>query len=148
MLGIDTRTFKVVWTIFLFVLMLATIYAIHETLILLAVATFFAYMLAPLVNLVERVTPKRRAIALAIVYVLMVVALVTVGVNLGSQIAEEATNFLGGLPKLVQQGKLTTLPMPSWLEPLRDRIMVAAQHEAAQLQTSIVPLLQRASGSI
>ncbi len=148
MLGVDSRTFKVVWTIFLFALLLATIYAIHETLILVAVATFFAYMLAPLVDLVERITPKRRTIALAIVYVLLVAAFVTVGVNLGTQIAEEATTFFGGLPKMLQQGRLLAIPMPGWLEPLRDRIVTAAQQEAAHLQTSIVPLIQHASGQI
>ena len=100
MLGVDPRTFKMVWTIFLFGLLIATVYAVRETLILLAVAIFFAYMLAPLVNLVERFTPRRRGIALAIVYVLLVGGLVTGGVTLGSQIADEATSLQAISPGL------------------------------------------------
>jgi predicted PurR-regulated permease PerM len=148
MLGVDPRTFKVVWTIFLFGLLIATVYAVRETLILLAVAIFFAYMLAPLVNLVERITPRRRGIALAIVYVLLVGGLVTAGVTLGSQIADEATSFAGHLPGLVKQSTLQTFPLPDWIEPLRAKIITVFQHEAAQLQASIVPFLQHASGQI
>lgn len=148
MLGVDARTFKVIWTIFLFGLLVATVYAIREILVLLAVAIFFAYMLAPLVNLVERVTPKRRGIALGIVYVLLVGGLVTAGITLGSQIAEEASSFAGHLPGLVRHSSLQTFPLPEWLEPLRAKIITMIQHEAAQLQASIVPFLQHASGQI
>jgi predicted PurR-regulated permease PerM len=148
MLGVDARTFKVIWTIFLFGLLIATVYAIRQILVLLAVAIFFAYMLAPLVNLVERVTPKRRGIALAIVYVLLVGGLVTGGITLGSQIAEEASSFAGHLPALVRNSSLQTFPLPEWLEPLRAKIITIIQHEAAQLQASIVPFLQHASGQI
>lgn len=148
MLGVDARTFRIVWTIFLFGLLIATIYAVRETLLVLAVAIFFAYMLAPLVNLVERFTPKRRGIALAIVYVLLVGGLVTAGVTLGSQIADEASSFASHLPGLVKQSTLQTFPLPEWLEPLRAKIIDVFQHEAAQIQASIVPFLQHASGQI
>jgi predicted PurR-regulated permease PerM len=148
MLGVDTRTFKVVWTIFLFGLLIATLYAVRQTLVLLAVAIFFAYMLAPLVDLVERFTTKRRGIALAIVYVLLVGGLVGGGITIGSQIVDQASSFIGHLPGLVQRSTVQTFPLPDWLEPLRAKIVVIVQHEAAQLQASIVPFLQQASGQI
>jgi predicted PurR-regulated permease PerM len=69
-------------------------------------------------------------------------------VNLGSQIAEEASNFFSRLPALLQAGQLQSIPLPSWMEPLRDRILEAVQHEATALQASIVPLLRRAGGQI
>jgi predicted PurR-regulated permease PerM len=148
MLGADARTFRVVWTIFLFALLMATLYAIRQTLILLAVAIFVAYMLAPLVDLVERVMPKRRGVALAIVYVALVGVLVTAGVTLGSQIVDEASSFFGHLPGLVKGGKLFSFPLPSWLEPLRARIIGFFQQEATSLQASAVPLLQSFSSHL
>jgi predicted PurR-regulated permease PerM len=148
MLGVDGRAFRVVWTIFLFALLVATIYSIRETLILLAVSVFVAYMLEPMVNLVERVTLKRRGLALAIVYVALVAALVTIGVNLGSQIVDEANSLFSHLPKLLEKSTLQSVPLPSWLEPSRARILEALQREATQLQASLVPLLQQASGRI
>lgn len=148
MVGVDGRAFRIVWTIFLFGLLLAIIYTIRETLILLAVSVFVAYLLAPLVNLVGRVTPKRRGLALAIVYIALVGALITIGISLGSQIQDEASTLFNRLPKLVESGRLQSMPLPSWLEPLRARILDVVQHEAALLQASFVPLLQRASGHI
>jgi predicted PurR-regulated permease PerM len=148
MVGVDARTFRVVWTIFLFALLLATMYEIRETLILLAVSIFVAYMVAPLVNLAERFTHKRRWIALVVVYVVLVGGLVTIGINLGSQIADEASSLFSRLPKLLQGGSLQSLPLPSWLEPLRAHILAVMQREASQLQASLLPLLQRASGHI
>ena len=148
MLGVDARTFRVIWTIFLFALCLVTIYVIRQILILIAVAIFISYLIAPLVNLVERFTPRRRAIALAIVYIILVGAVVALGFTLGSQIVEEASSFFGHLPALLEKTKLQSFPLPAWLEPLRDRIIDIFQREATQLQASIVPLLQRASTQI
>lgn len=148
MLGVDARTFRVAWTVFLFALLMATLYAIRETLILLAVAIFVAYMLAPLVDLVERFMPKRRGFALAVVYIALVGVLVTAGVTLGSQIVEEASSFFGHLPALMQAGKLLPFPLPAWLEPLRARILLFLQNEAASLQASAVPLLRSFSSHL
>ena len=148
MLGVDARTLRVVGTVFLFVLLLGIVYLYRDTLMLFALAIFFAYMLAPLVGLVQRIGPRRRGLALAIVYVILVGALVAIGISLGSRIAEEASNLMTRLPSMLQAGRLNSIPLPGWLEPLRDKIVIAAQNEAANLQHSIVPILQHATGQI
>ena len=52
MLGIDERALRIVWTVFLFGLLLALIYFLRDTLVIFAVSIFFAYMLSPIVGLV------------------------------------------------------------------------------------------------
>jgi predicted PurR-regulated permease PerM len=151
MLGIDPRTLRVVWTVFLFGLIVATVYFIRETLLLFALAVFFAYMLAPLVQLVQRITPRRRGLALAIVYIILVGAIVGISISLGSRIAEQATTLVKSLPDMLDPKRLNTIQLPSWLaplEPLRQRAVEAAQSETSNLQKSIIPILQRASGQI
>jgi predicted PurR-regulated permease PerM len=151
MLGIDPRTLRVVWTVFLFGLIVATVYFIRETLLLFALAVFFAYMLSPLVQLVQRITPRRRGLALAIVYVILVGAMVGIGISLGSRIAEQATTLVKSLPDMLDPKRLNTIQLPSWLaplEPLRQRAVEAAQSETSSLQKSIIPILQRATGQI
>ena len=69
MLGIDRRALRVIWTLFLAALVLAIVYYIRSTILLLAISVFFAYMLSPIVGLVERFVRKRRGLALAVVYV-------------------------------------------------------------------------------
>lgn len=148
MLGVDPRAFRIIWTIFLFALLLGTVYAIRDTLLLFAISIFFAYMLAPLVDLAERMALKHRGMALAIVYVVLVGALAALGVTLGSRIVDQASSLFSKLPDMVEHDRLQSIPLPDWLEPLRQRIVIALQAEAATLQQSIVPLLQRAGGHI
>jgi predicted PurR-regulated permease PerM len=151
MLGIDPRTLRVVWTIFLFGLIVAIVYFIRETLLLFALAVFFAYMLSPLVQLVQRITPRRRGLALAIVYIILVGGLIGIGISLGSRIAEQASNLVSRLPDLLHPDRLNTIQLPNWLaplEPLRQRAVDAVQSETANLQRSIIPLLQRATTQI
>lgn len=148
MLGIDTRTFRMVWTIFVFALLLVVVYTVRETLTLFAVSILFAYTLSPLVNLVERFMPNRRTSALTVVYLLLLGLLVTVGVNLGLQIADQATSLARRLPSLITQGNLRSLPLPHLLEPIRERILQALYNSAADLERSAVPFLQRAGSQI
>jgi predicted PurR-regulated permease PerM len=148
MLGIDGRALRVCWTVFLFAVVLVAVYLIRGTLVDFALAIFFAYLLAPLVNLVERFLPKRRNLALAIVYVAILAVLITVGINLGSRIAEEAGSLASRLPAMVQNATFPQFPIPSWLDPYKNNVYQAAQNEARELSSGAVPLLQRATGRI
>jgi predicted PurR-regulated permease PerM len=148
MLAIDNRTLRITWTVFLFSLILLVVYQIRETLLVFAAAIFFAYMLSPIVGLIERFLPKRRALALGLVYVCLVGALVGLGFALIPTLASEASNLASSLPTLINSGKVATLPLPKFLEPLRDQVMAALQSEAANLQKSVVPFVQSASTQI
>ena len=113
-----------------------------------ATAIFLAYMLAPIVFLVERFVQKRRTLALGLVYILLIGALVGIGFALIPRLASEATSLATRLPALLASGKLATLPLPSWAEPVREQVMEASRREAANLQASVVPFIQRASTEI
>ena len=113
-----------------------------------ATAIFLAYMLAPIVFLVERFVQKRRTLALGLVYILLIGALVGIGFALIPRLASEATSLATRLPALLASGKLATLPLPSWAEPVREQVMEALRREAANLQASVVPFIQRASTEI
>ncbi len=148
MLAIDQRTLRITWTVFLFLLLLLIVYQIRETLLVFAGAVFFAYMLSPTVALIERFLPKRRTLALGIVYICLVGLLVGLGFALIPTLASEATSLASQLPNLVSKGRAATLPLPHFLEPMRDQVLVALNNEAANLQKSVVPFIQSASSKI
>jgi predicted PurR-regulated permease PerM len=148
MLGIDGRTLRIVWTVFLFATMLLFVYKVRETLTLFAVAVFLAYMLAPLVNLVERLMPKRRMLALVLVHLGIIALFVTAGISIVSQIAEQAASLASRLPGMLANPQMASLPFPDWLQPFKDRLVVAMQNEAKSLSNSAVPLLQSAGSQI
>ncbi len=147
MLGMDDRTLRAVWTIFLFSLLLAIVWFIRSTLVVFALAIFFAYMLSPIVAFVERMMPKRRNIALTVVYVAFVGTLVLVGFEVVPTISSQATNLLSQLPKLVS-GKVGALPLPGFLNPIRSQIITTATSQLGSLQAHIVPLVQEAGSHI
>jgi predicted PurR-regulated permease PerM len=148
MLGMDRHTLRIAWTIFLFSLLLLLAYYIRETLLVFAAAIFLAYMLSPIVTLVERFIRKRRAIALGIVYVLFLGALVGIGFALIPKLAAEATSLATKLPDMLKSARLASLPLPGWAEPVREQVMAALHREAANLESSVVPFIQRASTKI
>jgi predicted PurR-regulated permease PerM len=148
MLGMDERALRIVWTVFLFGLFLAFIYFIRQTLVLFALSIFFAYMLSPIVGLVERFVAKRRTLALSVVYILLIGAMVGIGFAVIPRIAEEATNLVTSLPGLVAGGAVTKIPIPNWLDPVRDQVIAAARREASNLESSLVPILQQAGTRI
>ncbi|MBV9611825.1 MAG: AI-2E family transporter, partial [Acidobacteriaceae bacterium] len=144
MLGIDERALRIVWTVFLFALLLVVVYYIRSTLLLFAGAIFLAYMLSPVVDWVERLLPKRRNLALALVYVTLIGLLVLLGFELVPTLTGEATSLAKSLPSLVSGGGLAKIPLPHLLEPMREQVLVALNREATNLQASALPFLQQA----
>ena len=64
----------------------------RSTLFIFTLALLFAYLLSPLVNLLDRALPKQRTrtLALALAYVIFVGLVVLVGVQIGSRVVEQA----------------------------------------------------------
>src|ERR1700730_6849112 len=146
MLGIDPRAARAAWTVFLLALMVAVAYAIRETLVVFMAALLFAYMLTPLGGLMERFTPKQVSprLALAIVYLLLVGAIVALAITLGSQLVEEANSLAEKLPNLISNRSwIDRIPLPSVLEPVRARIVQALQAELENGGKGILPYVGR-----
>ena len=128
MLGIDPRAARAAWTVFLLALLVATAYTIRETLAVFVIALLFGYLLTPLVGLVERFTPKRVSFtfALAIVYLVLLGVILAMALTIGGRLVDEANSLAAQLPSLLKNGHaLDQIPLPSWLEPARDRISLS-----------------------
>src|SRR4051794_15727732 len=106
MMGIDRRAFRISWTVFLFALALAVVWHIRATILVFAGAVFFAYMLSPVVGIVERFIKRRRGLALAIVYCLLIGSIVLIGFQLVPAVASQAINLTSRLPGLISGGSL------------------------------------------
>lgn len=144
MFGINTRALGVTWTVFLFCLVLALVWWIRSTLMVFAAAVFFAYMISPVVDVVERTFKRRRGLALAVVYCLLIGTLVFLGLNLVPTVTDQAISLAKRLPGLISGGNLAKLPLPSPLEPMREEVIPMLSKAATNLETRIVPFLQEA----
>ncbi len=151
MLGLDPRAARVAWTVFFVALLITVVYLIRRTLLIFTAALLFAYLLSPLVDMVDRFTPRRfsRTLSLGVVYLLLLAILGTAGALIGSRILDEASALAGRLPQYVQNRELLTqFPVPSWLEPYREQLIAAMRKQVQENAGEIVPFLQRLGGHL
>ncbi len=122
MLGIDRRAAGVAWTVLLVLAAISLIPVLWHTLVVFVIAILFAYLLSPLVELINRLLPAQRSrtAALAIVYLLLVGLLVVLAITVRSRVANEAAALAGKIPDLMASlGKPEEFRLP---QPLRDMI--------------------------
>jgi predicted PurR-regulated permease PerM len=106
---LDSRTARVTWTILVILATLALAYAVRGVLLLVALSLFFAYLLFPLVRLVERWVTRRRALAIAVVYLVVLAALGGAGVAVGPRLTTEVQSLAQQLPEMskgIQSGEI------------------------------------------
>jgi predicted PurR-regulated permease PerM len=147
MLGLDAKAAKAAWTVFLVALAIFTVYEARGPIVVFVLALFFAYLIAPSVDFSMRHVARgtSKTLALALVYALMVGILGAVGAALAGKIAEEAGSLATQLPQyMTKQDPLAALPFPSWLEPLREKIIVAARDQLKNLDEAALPLIRGA----
>jgi predicted PurR-regulated permease PerM len=151
MFGLDRRTLHVAWTLFLFALALAAIYSMRRTLVIFTLALFLAHLLGPVVQFAQRFVPQRtsRTLALLIVYVVLLGAITTALIQLGSRIGQQATLLAGKLPAAMQtEDPFKDFPLPTWLEPARDRVTEVVRQRVEDLDKQVLPILSRAGEQI
>jgi predicted PurR-regulated permease PerM len=103
MLGIDRTAARCTWTAALVLLLLWLVYQISGTLFVFILALLFAYLLAPLVDLIDRFLPRNRSrtLALALAYAIFVAAVVLIGIQIGSRVVEQANSLKKTFPDTV-----------------------------------------------
>jgi len=151
MLGIDARAARAAWTVFLVALALALGYWIRRTLLIFTAALLVAYLLSPLVSLVDRVAKGRfpRNLSLAVVYVLLIAALGTALGVVGSRVVEEGANLASRLPELVRGlDRPMSLPLPEWMTPVKISLLAALRSFVEQHSKDALPLIQRVGGEL
>ncbi len=151
MLGLDKRAARGAWTVFLVALLVLVVYLLRRVLLVFVVAVLFAYLLSPLVNLVDRVLPWRRSRtwALAGVYVALIAVLALIGAAVGSQVGHQAAELAKGFPDLLQKTERTLeAPGPAWLEPVRQQLLEMLRGGAPGLTKAALPLLEKAPAHV
>src|SRR5206468_12078522 len=116
---LDPRTLKVVWTVLAVIGALALLYLLRTVLLLLAFAVVFAYLIFPLVKLVERGLPgsRRRQLAIGAVYLVLVAALSTLAALVGPPLGRELAALGQKFPEIsaqIKSGRVISNIFPRW----------------------------------
>lgn len=151
MLGIEPRAVRATWTVFLVALTLLVLYQIRRVLFVVFAAVLLAYLLAPVLNLLDRFTRRRlsRALSLAVVYVLFIGLLVWLGAVVGNRVSEEAVALAGRFPGWVKslEAGLETAE-PAWLAPAKRAVLAAVRERLGSLGQEALPLIQKATAGV
>ncbi len=102
MLLADSRTARVLITVLLFALVLGFLYVARATLIAFLFAIFFAYLMSPLVNRLEKLL-KGRGRAIAVIYALLIALVVVFFVLVGPRVTHQGAKLGQSLPALLSQ---------------------------------------------
>jgi predicted PurR-regulated permease PerM len=105
----DQRTASVLSTVLIFVVIGAFLYGARKILVVFLLAIFFAYLLYPLVKLVQqksRLSRGSRDRAIAQVYIVLLISFIGIGVGIGPYVATEGRHLWASIPELI--GKLTS----------------------------------------
>lgn len=124
MLGIDRRAAKATWTAALVLLLMGLVYQVRVTLFVFILAILFAYLLSPLVNLLNRALPGRtRTPALALSYVIFVGVAVLVGIRIGTTVSEQARAFEKDLPNRIAAFEKPSPKLPDAVNTAKAQII-------------------------
>jgi len=116
---LDPKTLRVVWTVLVVGGALALVYLLRTVLLVLAFSVVFAYLIFPLVKLVERFLPRstRRPLAIGVVYLVLVAALSTLVALVGPPLGRELAALGQKFPEMSEQiksGRVISNIFPRW----------------------------------
>jgi len=105
MFFLDARAARVTLTVLVFAAGLGLVYLLRTPLLLFVFSLFFAYLIFPLVRMVERGLPRRagRPLAIGVVYLALLLALVGVGLGVGPRLTDEFRLLTEKAPQMAQQ---------------------------------------------
>ena len=143
MLGIDARAARYTWTAALTILLLCVVYLMRRTLFLFIVALLFAYLLAPLVNIIDRLIPadRTRNWALAIAYLIFVGVLFVAVTQIGSRVIDQANSLAKSMPALLDKLQQPAPAVPAGANSLKAELARKLQEQIAKSSTSLFTYL-------
>jgi predicted PurR-regulated permease PerM len=147
LLGLDRNAARYTWTAVFIILLVGLLYRIRETLFIFVVALLFAYLLWPLVKLLDRRLPGRsKVLALTLVYMALVGFLIVVGIAVGSRVVQQANALAARLPELLSkfQAPIASPAAPSG-PTLKSTVLSAVRQQLAQHSRDLLALLPNAA---
>jgi predicted PurR-regulated permease PerM len=104
LLGLDRNAARYTWTAVFILLLVGLLYLLRETLFIFVIALLLAYLLWPLVKLLDRWLPGRsKVLALTLVYLVLIGFLMVMGFAIGTRVVQQANALAARLPELLSK---------------------------------------------
>jgi predicted PurR-regulated permease PerM len=146
MLGIERSAARYTWTAAVVLLLLWLVYELRVTLFIFAAALLFAYLLSPLVNLLDRAIPRKgtRTLALALAYVIFIGAVVLIGIQVGTRVVSQAHTLAVKLPDMMAKLEQPSDMAPSGINSLKAQVVASLRSDWTQRSSDLMHALPAA----
>jgi predicted PurR-regulated permease PerM len=146
MLGIERSAARYTWTAAVVLLFLWLVYQLRSTLFIFALALLFAYLLSPLVNLLDRAIPRKgtRTLALAMAYVIFIGSVVLLGIQIGTRVVAQAQTLASQLPEMMAKLEQPAPLAPEVVNSLKAQLIAGLRADWAQRSSDIMRALPAA----
>lgn len=149
MLGIDYKAARCTWTAALVLLAISLVYWLRGVLIVFVIALLFAYLLYPLMDLIDRhLTSKTRTPALAITFILAIGVIAGFGVGVGSVVASQAANLAAQAPAFLDRLRQTPAPGPASVTSIKSQVVGWIEDQVRQHYNDVVLVVPRVAITI
>lgn len=135
MLAIDPRAARATWTVLLILLLTGLVYLASKTILIFVLALLLSALMGPIADLVDRFHNQRipRTLSIAVLYLLLLGAMVTGIVLIGSAAMEQAAALATTIPNYAKNPELLNqIPLPAWLEAHRHRVADFVREQFAE----------------
>jgi predicted PurR-regulated permease PerM len=136
---INRRAASFAFTVAMVLLVLYVVYLLRATLFIFVLALLFAYLLSPLVNLLDRFLPGRtRTPALALAYLIFVGLTVFFAIEIGTTVVEQATALSKRLPDMLASWQQPTPSVTPDVNSLKDEFVGRLRLEVAKRSSDLL----------
>jgi predicted PurR-regulated permease PerM len=123
-------------------LLLYLVYLVRSTLFIFVLALLFAYLLSPLVNLLDRFLPGRtRTPALALAYVIFIGLSAIFAIQIGTTVVEQATALAKKFPDMLANWQQPTPSVTPAVNSLKEQLVGKLRVEVAKRSSDLLSLL-------
>ena len=146
MLGIERSAARYTWTAAIVLLFLYLVYLLRSTLFVFALALLFAYLLSPLVDLLDHAIPRKgtRTLALALAYVIFIGAVVLVAIQIGTRVVAQAQTLVIKLPEMMAKYEQPSPMAPAAINSLKAQVIASIRQDWAARSSEIMHALPAA----
>jgi predicted PurR-regulated permease PerM len=144
MLGIDRRAAKYTFSAAMVLLLLYLVYLVRSTLFVFILALLFAYLISPLVDLLDRALASRtrtRTPALALAYVIFVGVTAFVAIQIGSTVVDQATALTKKFPDMLATWQQPSPHVTPEVNSVKDQVIGKLRLEVAQRSNDLFAAL-------
>jgi predicted PurR-regulated permease PerM len=146
MLGFERSAARYTWTAAVVLLLIWLVYLVRSTLFVFALALLFAYLLSPLVDLLDRALPRKgtRTLALALSYLIFVGVVVLVAVEIGTRVLSQAQTLAVNFPDMIAKLEQPSALAPAVVNSIKAQVIAGIRAEWAQRSSDVMHALPAA----